>query len=311
MDRTQQVSGARWIVLLITALLLPACGTTGSPGGANPNGIFWNSQATTGGPQGQPTTGWIDPNLGVVGPIGISNIISSADDATYDGYFADGGSGINSTKVTYVLGLAHPLSTDTSSTAVTSRENELQGLINGYRQQQLGNIGAGGGGFGGGIIVGNVTGIILAGHFKGTKSARAHCKHYALFHGGFPPGENFEGDDLQITTPGTPAFTPGTPQLDPLVTPPMAEQGRLGKLEVVALNPAVTGGDPAIIAGGSIVYSGGAYDEAGAVFSRLLIDVPNVLSAMGWTNFAVGHWRGGPNVYYWNIIFLVNPNPAN
>ncbi|HLY76065.1 MAG TPA: hypothetical protein VKU80_18245 [Planctomycetota bacterium] len=303
--------------LLVTALLLPACGTTGSPGGSNPNGILWNSQATPGGgAPGAPTPGWIDPNLGVSGPIGIQNIIVSTDDATYDSFDPNGqglsGIGpVQTTSIQYIAGLFHPLSTDTGSISVTSREDTLQGEINGYRQQKLGGIGAGGGNFNGGIIIGNTTGVILAGHFEATKSARAHCKHYALFHGGFPPGENAEGDDLQVTVAGTPAFTPGTPQLEPLISPPVAEMGRLGKLDVTAQPPVVTGGDPTIIAGGSIVYSGGAFDEADPVFARLVLDVPNVITDPGWTNFAVGHWRGGPNVFYWNIIFLSNPNPAN
>src|SRR6185295_9490222 len=164
------------LAALVAAVIIPACGSTGGVGGANP-GIFWNSQATTGAPQGQPSNGWIDHTLGVVGPIGISNIISSADDASYDGYFPQGTNGITISKVTYILGNLHPLSTDTGSNAITSRENQLQGQINGYRQSQLGNVG--GGGVNGGIAVGNVQGIILAGHFKGNKSARSHCKHYA------------------------------------------------------------------------------------------------------------------------------------
>jgi hypothetical protein len=282
------------LAALVAAVIIPACGSTGATGGAQP-GIFWNSQATTGAPQGQPTAGWVDPNLGVVGPIGISNIITSADDATYDGYFPSGAGGLLTSKITYILGNLHPLSTDTGATAITSRENQLQGQINGYRQTQLGNVG--GGGVNGGIAVGNVQGIILAGHFQGTKSARSHCKHYALFHGGFPAGANAEGDAVQTTggqaNPfGTPA--PGNPNGD---------KGRLGKIGVVAYVPLFTNS--------SLVFSGAAYSDAGAVFSQLLITAPGVVSAIGWTNFSVGHWRGGPNSYYWNIIFLLNPTPPN
>src|SRR5579859_4121600 len=79
------------VAALVAAVVIPACGNTGSPGGANPNGILWNSQATPGGgAPGAATPGWIDPNLGVVGPIGIQNIIVSTDDATYDGFFPNG-----------------------------------------------------------------------------------------------------------------------------------------------------------------------------------------------------------------------------
>jgi hypothetical protein len=30
-----------------------------------------------------------------------------------------------------------------------------------------------------------------------------------------------------------------------------------------------------------------------------------------WTHFAVGHWRGGPNSYYWDVLFMSDPNPIN
>jgi len=286
---------------LAAAILIPACGNVGSPGGANPNGILWNSQGTTGagsGGTGGPGGGlWVDPNSGLgASPIGISNIISSADDATYDAYSPGGQGGVFISKITYILGRFHPLSTDTGSMAITSRENQLQGQINAYRQQKLGNVG-GGGGINGGLAVGNVQGVILSGHFKGTKSARAHCKHYALFHPGFPAGANVEGDALQTTAGqgnpfGTPA--PGNPDGD---------KGRLGKIGVVALKP--------ILAGNSIVISGTQYGDPGAVFTQLLTTQPAVMAAVGWTNFAVGHWRGGPNGYYWHIIFLVNPVPSN
>jgi len=303
------------LAALVAAVVIPACGSTGSPGGSNPNGILWNSQGTNGGAQGLPTSYWNNPNSGVVGPIGISNIITSTDDATYTSYTPSGVNGIGSSGTVSYLAFndpnaQHPLSTDTGSVGITSRESQLQGQINGYRQLKLGNVG--GGGINGGIAVGNVQGIILAGHFKATKSARAHCKHYALKHGGFPEGFNFEGDAVQTTLPGSPADNPGTPPLDPLITPPMAQQGRLGKIEVLALVPLAFAPKAGIYdGGGNIVYSGGGYGEPNTVFARLVIDVPAVITAIGWTNFAVGHWRGGPNFYYWNIIFLEDPIPPN
>jgi hypothetical protein len=291
------------LAALVAAIVIPACGSTGSPGGANPYGILWNSQGSTNSPTGTTATaGWVDPNLGVVGPIGISNIIVSTDDATYDGFFPSGAglsglSPISAQKIQYIAGNFHPLSTDTGSVAITGREDVLQSDINAYRQTKLGNIG--GGGLGGGIVVGNTTGILLAGHFACTKMARAHCKHYAKFHGGFPPGQNVEGDDVLQTAMGTPAYTPGVPQLEPGIGPPfVAELGRLGKLDVVANGSA------------SIVVSGGGYGEPDPVETFLVTNVAPTL-LMTWTNLSVGHWRGGPNLYYWNIVFLSDPTPAN
>jgi len=291
------------LAALIAAVVIPACGSTGSPGGSNPNGILWNSQGSSNPPQnGMPTPSWIDPNLGVVGPIGISNIIVSTDDATYDGFNPSGaglsGIGPVSTQtIQYIAGNFHPLSTDTGSVSITGRESELEGDINAYRQKKLGNIG--GGGLGGGIVVGTTSGIILAGHFEATKSARAHCKHYAKYHGGFPAGENFEGDDLGVTVAGTPAYVVGTPQLEPGIGPPyVAELGRLGKLDVVEN------------AWEGIVVSGGGYGEADPVITFLITNyAPDMINT--WTNLAVGHWRGGPLLYYWYIIFLSDPTPAN
>lgn len=298
------------LAALLAAVIIPACGNTGTATGKVP-GIQWYSQSTITGPNPSPTITWEDPNTGVVGPIGISNIITSADDATYDGYFPQSStSGLVTGKITYIFGLLHPLSTDTGSTAITSRENQLQGQINGYRQTQLGNVG--GGGVNGGIAVGNVQGIILAGHFEATKSARAHCKHYGLYHGGFPAATNAEGDALQTTTGqtnpnGTPA--PGNPN---------GNKGRLGKVGITAYVPLTyagvgNGAAPGFTydGGGSIVACGPQYGDAGAVFADLLIYTPADIAAIGWTNFAVGHWRKGPAVYYWSIIFLVNPQPPN
>jgi len=292
------------LAALLAAVIIPACGSTGGIPGANPNGILWNSQVT-GTPSGGTVGGggglWVDPNSGLgASTIGISNIIVSTDDATYDAYYPGGGGGLSANKIQYIFGNLHPLSTDTGSTSITSRENTLSGLINGYRQQQLGNVGAGGGGVGGGVAVGNTTGIILAGHFKGTKSARAHCKYYALAFdaaGNFGIGPNKEGDAMQTTTGqanpfGTPA--PGNPDGD---------QGRLGKIGVVAFVPTFAKAD--------FCVSGAQYGEADAVMSYLLRTSPGALAAMGPTNMAIGHWRGGTAAYWWDVIYLKNPTPAN
>jgi hypothetical protein len=84
---------------------------------------------------------------------------------------------------------------------------------------------------------------------------------------------------------------------------PDGDKGRLGKIGVVAYVPTFATAD--------ICISGPQYGEANAVFSQLLIQYPAAITAMGPTNFAVGHWRGGTQAYYWDIIFLLNPQPAN
>jgi hypothetical protein len=58
-----------------------------------------------------------------------------------------------------------------------------------------------------------------------------------------------------------------------------------------------------------LCYSGIRFPEAQDVFNQILIDAPAMLLA-DWTHLAVGHWRGGTESFYWNVIFLTNPNPA-
>ncbi|HZE96292.1 MAG TPA: hypothetical protein VE981_04660 [Planctomycetota bacterium] len=285
------------LTALLAAVIIPACGQTGSPGGANPNGIIWNSQGTTGAGQGGtggPGGGlWVDPNSGLgATPIGISNIISSADDATYDAYFPGGLGGLSASRITYIQGNLHPLSTDTGSTAITTPENGLQQQINAYRNTTLGNVNVGNGG--GGLAVGNTQGIILGGHLKGTKSARAHCKHFALGHPqlAFVATANPEGDALR----GGNAIL-GTPPN------PDGDKGRLGKINVTSLPPSAMPD--------ALVVSGTAYGDYGAAFTFLVTNYRPTLTAMGWSSFAVGHWRGGPKAYYWHVFFLTSPTPAN
>jgi len=286
------------LAALVAAVVIPACGSTGSPGGSNPNGILWNSQGNTNAATGQPVQYWYDPNTGVVSPIGIQNIVTSVDDATYDSFTLNSVAGqLSGGRVTYIAGLFAPLSTDTGSVSITNRENALQGDINGYRQSQLGNVG--GGGINGGVAVGNVTGIILSGHFKATKSARGHCKYYGLNYGAgnFAAVANQQGDDMQTTTGqtnpfGTPA--PGNPDGD---------QGRLGKIGVIAFVPSFAQAD--------FCFAGPQYGEHDLAFQHLLRTSPGAIAATGPTNFAVGHWRQGPETYYWDIIYLLNPTPPN
>jgi hypothetical protein len=249
---------------------------------------------------------WVDPNSGLGGgQIGITAIIQSTDEVTYAKYNISSQPPPFNQFISYIFALEHPLSTDTSSSALTQRESELQGLINGYRQT---NLGGGLGFLNGGIVPpgGGVTNSILPGHFTATKCCRAHCKHYAYFHAGPLPGEtpgsaptpaaNAEGDLLLMTNPGTPADTFGLPPPGN----PNGKMGRLGKIGVTA------GGTWA-----EYSYSGVQWSEAIDVFNQMLRDDSATLLGTNWTHFAVGHWRGGTRAFYWNIVFLMNPTPAN
>jgi hypothetical protein len=301
-----------WIwrsLALGAAFIIPACqaGSNGAVG--QPTGVLWNSQASSGANVGAPANSsgplWVDPNSGLgAGQIGISSIITSTDLATYAQFNDSNKPPPFTMYIVYIMNLAHPLQTDTSSGALTERESELLGLLNGFRQQ---NNPITLPGFPGGPIPTPVPGpvqtAVLPGHLEGTQSCRAHCKHYAYFHPGPMPGEspngppapgvNAEGDWLLKTNQGTPAYTEGTPPLGPI-----ALKGRLGKIAVSA--------EPTW---GEFSYSGVQWIEAIDVYNQMIQDDPATING-NWTNMADGHWRGGTQGFYWNIIFISNPNPS-
>jgi len=326
------------LAALVAAVVIPACGTNGGTGMNSPNGIFWNTQSTGAPAQGGTGAGgqlWIDPNTGLgASPIGIQNIVTSVDDAVYGAWNPTAQAGVPSTSgtVKYIDAKwpesQHQLSTDTGSSTITARESTLEGQLNGYRQQQLGNVG--GGGINGGLVVGNTTGIILPSHFIGTKMARGHCKHYAKNHQtGFSGGTNPEGDAMLDTdgiTNGNPlntfnwpvtdlvnhkgcAFGIGTTNTNDEVNP-NGGTGRLGKLGVIAFN-ANKGFAGNVLLNDSIGLAGMNLGEPAAAYALLITNYPFEIGSVGWTNMAVGHWRGGFQGFYWNIIFLYNPIPPN
>src|SRR5438477_3820878 len=140
-------ASGRWmwagrLAALLVASVVPACHSGGGGGVVNSGGILWQSQASSGtnlgGPQYSGTSLWVDPNSGLGGgQIGITQIITSTDDVTYNKFNASTRPPPFNTYISYILGLEHPLSTDTSSTAITQRESELQGMLNGFRSGTL------------------------------------------------------------------------------------------------------------------------------------------------------------------------------
>jgi hypothetical protein len=241
----------------------------------------------------------------------------------------------------YIFALEHPISTDTSSLTITVPEGELLGHINAYRNMVMGNQANVGGN-------GQVAGSPVLPSFNGgTKVARAHCKHYVYFHGsGSMPGEtvnthpwinpandfpqdpwhakgrwaaagpptNVEGDHVIHTRAGTAADQVNNPgMLTPLRTGMQpyniyANQGRMGKAKI----------DTAPAAG-EFSYSGLQYKDPLKVKEAIVQDdgalvvdfYPLVPPHPVWSHICVGYWPGGANSFYWNILFIKNPNPAN
>jgi hypothetical protein len=312
---------------LLIALVVPACNNSGAGGSGQP-GIVWNTQSGSGGQVGGPQPAqllWVDPNSGLGGgQIGITGIIQSTDPATYGRYNVSTRPPPFNQFISYIFALEHPLATDTTASAITQRESTLQGLINGYRGMSTPIVAlalpnaSGGGGIGGGVIGGGMGGTTggapIPGHQKGTQCARAHCKHYAYFHPGFPgripggytggaPGgyfmaaqPNFEGDFLLDVVPGSAADTVGVPAPG---NPDAAVYGRLGKIGVRANKQGWC----------EYAIAGASFPEPLDAYAEMLLFDPDILAFVNWTNMAVGHWRGGVMAYYWNIIFIIFPNP--
>src|ERR1051325_6565284 len=146
------------LAALLVAVVIPACGS--GNGGQRPNSaLLWQSQSGTGVSVGAPSWQrlWVDPNTGLGGgTIGIIQIIQSVDDATYAKFNISTKPPPFNQYVSYIYALEHPLSTDTGSITITSRESELLGHLNGYRNMIMGNQAGGGGGaiiVGGGSVV--------------------------------------------------------------------------------------------------------------------------------------------------------------
>jgi hypothetical protein len=344
-----RTSKRRWtwaarLAALVVAVVIPACGTGATPGKSKSGSLLWVSQAGSASQSGsnQPVQ-WIDPNTGLgAGPIGVIQIISSVDDATYARYNVSTKPPPFNQFVAYIYALEHPLSTDTSSTTITSIESELLGYLNGYRDMVMGNhVNAN-------QVVAN-GGVVLPSFNGGTKSARAHCKHYAYFHGGQPmpaelgwdphpytppanlfpgapwilqngisaatphPRENAEGDHVIFTILGSPADQTNNPgMLTPLragMQPynRLANRGRFGKIGITC--------SPVI---GEFSYSGVQWDDPIKVRDQILNDDPGLVVDFYppplypvWSHICVGHWRGGAQTYYYDVLFVKNPNPAD
>lgn len=259
MKRTTVV-GLRLLVLAALCLaILPACGGTGGGTGGAP-GLIWNPTSSSGGGGStQPRDVlWNDPNTGSSG--GFTPFIPSSDVITY------------SMPTVYIADNIHPLSTQTTAPAITGAESGLAGSINAYRSRQLnGNAGGMGGGFlGGGGFTQPPPNAFLQGHEALTRSARANCKHWALYHPGPMGATNPEGDGLA---------------------------GRLTKA-------GITG--PGAV---EIVLSGREYPDYTTAGNYITANFGDVVTDLQWTHFGTGYWTGGSETYYWSVIFARNPTP--
>lgn len=246
-----RVWGARLAALLAAAISIPAC-TAGSSGNVGiSKQSLWNSNAGTGAqPTGTPLF-WRDPNSGVGGaPIPAD----PQDIRTY------------TRPDIYILGLKHPLMVDLTTVKaplIIFQEDRARALLNQFRFNTY--LAA----LGGPPLPFNTN---LVDHQGLRQNARAHCKHYAVWHPNVPlPAVNAEGDNVG---------------------------GRLTKckLEATALT--------------ELLLSGPAYRSADDVAAFWIatyggsIATPGTLLDPKWTNLAVGFWQqgGGTQDFYWTAM---------
>lgn len=270
----------RAVALLAVAGVLPACGdedsvAAGTPGTGTNTPINW-VDTSLGAPIGTPGDTpliWNDPNNAVApGTFGVPSI----DERTYA--FPDH----------YVLSsdpaAAHPLMTATSSTVLTTPETTVWSQM--YNQRLgIGGIGGVGGvgGIGGVGGVGNTTTPPLRDSKALRKNARAHGKHYAIYHAGFPL-TNAETDTVAT---GGPPDVPGVP--DNALFP-----GRLAKSELTVSNPLES------------LISGPNYATANQAAQYYLTTNAGPIANTAYTVVGVGYWKGGPEQNYWSAIFAWN-----
>lgn len=335
------------LAALAVAVVIPAC--SGSQGGANSNpGLLWVSQSGTGQTSGNLPVTWISPNTGLGGgTIGVIQIVSSVDEILYSKVNVSTQPPPFNLFVAYIFGREHPISTDTSSLTITVPEGELLGHINGYRNMVMGNqANVGGNGqvagspvlpsFSGGTKVARAhckhyvyfhNNQILPGEAYNTHPFRLgfndfaqdpwHAKGLKAGVGPPPagPAPNAEGDHVIFTYTGTDAEMTATknPGMVTPLRPGMApyniyaNQGRMGKAKIDTAPSA-----------GEFSYSGLQYKDPLVVKDAMVVDDGALIVDFYpapphpvWSHICVGYWPGGANSFYWNILFIKNPNPAN
>lgn len=263
--------------MLLTLTALSACLKDNTSSGASQTGIgapsplVWVDQSSpilvtsTDSP-----LNWVDATT--VTSTGAGAIVPSTDEITYSFPVVFNPPGTN-----------HPLQTASNAAAVVSPEDQLAQAINTYRQVNLGAGGVGGiggiggiGGGGGGVVV---TTVMIPMSNRLRKSARAHCKHAALFHPGALAANNGEGDGL-VGGVGTPG-------------------GRLPKCGVSVGQTA------------QFVLSGAGYPTATSARDYFVQNNSAGILATGYTYMGVGHWPSGDQQYYWSVIYGQGVNPVN
>jgi len=149
--------------------------------------------------------------------------------------------------------------------------------------------------------------------------ARAHCKHYAVWHpnDGFPLANelgdevlndgSYVGDGIGDWFSYTVYSTgPGNPVAINPHNPPPAELYSDGRIPKCRLR---------VLAAGELLLAGTGYMDPFNVFVNFTTNHSNFIlwtqntNGETWTHMGVGYWRapGTPLVHYWSLVMAINP----
>jgi len=280
-----------WTVAALLALA--GCGDDNSSGSTSGGGAgfpsppLWNDTSTAAaGGNGDTPLLWNDPNT--ADP--EFGLIDPGDTRTYT--YPD----------IYILGNKHPLMTDVNSRdypIIINLENRLTELLIEYRvaeyEREIG-MRRGDPGF--------PRQAFVAEYLDLRRNARAHAKHYALWHTSDPlPLVNAEGD--MVLLPGAIGSTHSEvlPNNSEIVH--TAPGGRLWKCFIGVEGTLTTGPGHA----GQLVASGTDLGIPDRVFTKWITDHRAFILKTLWTHLGVGYWSGtnAVDLHYWNVVFAERP----
>jgi hypothetical protein len=270
--------GAGRVVLAVCLLaVIPACGGSGGGAGSSSTPLFWNTQGGTGATTGTGEGGnlWNDPNSGI-GAAPPPN--DPTDIRTY------------TAPDIYILGNHHPLMTEVDSRNfpfVLLEEDTLTQLLTTWRYNEYVRI------------IGNPlpANARLVESSALRQNARAHAKHYAVWHPNIPlPLVNAEGDSVYYSAPVPGPGIELLPDFSSVIGP---VSGRLPKSMIT------------VDLVGQLVLSGPQWNDANVVAAYLIKTYPDFLRGKDWNSIGVGYWNNGGSDqhYYWNVILAKNPRP--
>jgi hypothetical protein len=282
---SRPVTRSTWVPLLaclsVALLTAGSCGDDSSSsssdnGAGQPTPPLWNDQSTTAtGGTGDTPLLWNDPNTANT----QFGIIDPTDTRTYT--YPD----------IYILGNKHPLMTDVTARdfpVIVTQEQRLTDLLIEWRileyERLIGMRRT---------DVGFPRAAFLAEYADLRRNARAHCKHFAVWHTTVafalvnPEGDNIINNGITITR----------------VEPSNAAVGATnaaGRLPYSMID---------VDAAGQLIQSGPTYGIPDRVFTQWSTNNGNFIRRTNWTHLGVGYWAGtgSSDLHYWNAVYAENP----